>query len=148
MSVVEAGTATEHEKVVSTILNPVAKMFLAKESLKVISEGLEAFGGIGYIEDSGLPAYLRNSQVLTIWEGTTNFLCTLFAKELQIRGEPAMEKIATWLRYIIDMSFMHPSEVIVEKKKIIFHPFKKMVLLYNALMPLLRTISVSKRKQS
>lgn len=29
----------------------------------VVSEGLECFGGQGYIEDTGLPAILRNNQV-------------------------------------------------------------------------------------
>ena len=35
---------------------------------------MECFGGIGYIEDSGLPKLLRDVQVLSIWEGTTNVL--------------------------------------------------------------------------
>jgi acyl-CoA dehydrogenase len=40
----------------------------------VASEVLEAFGGAGYVEDTGLPVLLRDSQVLPIWEGTTNVL--------------------------------------------------------------------------
>jgi hypothetical protein len=40
----------------------------------VASEVLEAFGGAGYVEDTGLPMLLRDSQVLPIWEGTTNVL--------------------------------------------------------------------------
>uniref|UniRef100_A0A8C8M0A4 Uncharacterized protein n=1 Tax=Oncorhynchus tshawytscha TaxID=74940 RepID=A0A8C8M0A4_ONCTS len=43
-------------------------------AVAVISEGLESFGGQGYIEDTGLPAMLRDAQVLSIWEGTTNVL--------------------------------------------------------------------------
>lgn len=35
---------------------------------------IESFGGAGYIEDTHLPALLRNAQVLAIWEGTTNVL--------------------------------------------------------------------------
>jgi hypothetical protein len=35
---------------------------------------IEAFGGAGYVEDTGLPALLRDTQVLPIWEGTTNVL--------------------------------------------------------------------------
>ncbi len=42
--------------------------------MKVTSEGLECFGGFGYLEDSGLPMILRDSQVLPIWGGTTNIL--------------------------------------------------------------------------
>ncbi|XP_039361336.1 acyl-CoA dehydrogenase family member 11-like isoform X2 [Mauremys reevesii] len=44
------------------------------EAIAVISEGLECFGGQGYMEDTGLPGALRDAQVLTIWEGTTNIL--------------------------------------------------------------------------
>lgn len=42
--------------------------------MAVVSEGLESFGGQGYIEDTGLPGLLRDAQVLSIWEGTTNVL--------------------------------------------------------------------------
>jgi len=42
--------------------------------VSVASEVLEAFGGAGYVEDTGLPVLLRDSQVLPIWEGTTNVL--------------------------------------------------------------------------
>ena len=38
------------------------------------SEAIEACGGAGYIEDTGLPRILADAQVLPIWEGTTNVL--------------------------------------------------------------------------
>jgi alkylation response protein AidB-like acyl-CoA dehydrogenase len=56
------------------ILLPVAKLTTGKQSVAVASEVLEAFGGAGYVEDTGLPVLLRDSQVLPIWEGTTNVL--------------------------------------------------------------------------
>jgi len=56
------------------LLTPVAKLFTAKESIRVCSEVLECFGGAGYMEDTHLPELLRNTQVLSIWEGTTNVL--------------------------------------------------------------------------
>ena len=40
----------------------------------MLSEVLEAFGGAGYVEDTGLPMLLRDAQVFSIWEGTTNVL--------------------------------------------------------------------------
>jgi hypothetical protein len=42
--------------------------------VSVASEAVEAFGGAGYVEDTGLPVLLRDAQVLSIWEGTTNVL--------------------------------------------------------------------------
>ena len=45
------------------LLTPVAKMYTAKSAISVVSEGLECFGGQGYIEDTGLPGLLRDAQV-------------------------------------------------------------------------------------
>jgi hypothetical protein len=55
-------------------LTPIAKLYTAKQAVATCSEVLEAFGGAGYIEDTGLPRLLRDAQVLSIWEGTTNIL--------------------------------------------------------------------------
>jgi alkylation response protein AidB-like acyl-CoA dehydrogenase len=56
------------------ILTPVMKLTTAKQAVAIASEILELFGGAGYVEDTGLPLLLRDSQVLPIWEGTTNVL--------------------------------------------------------------------------
>ena len=42
------------------------------------SEGLECFGGQGYIEDTGIPRFLRDAQVLPIWEVCLPFDSFLF----------------------------------------------------------------------
>jgi len=70
----ECGEASERELATLRLLIPVAKLFTAKQAVIVASEALEAFGGAGYIEDTGLPRLLRDAQVLPIWEGTTNVL--------------------------------------------------------------------------
>jgi acyl-CoA dehydrogenase len=55
-------------------LIPLGKLTLGKQAVRVVSEALECFGGAGYVEDTGLPVMLRDAQVLSIWEGTTNVL--------------------------------------------------------------------------
>jgi alkylation response protein AidB-like acyl-CoA dehydrogenase len=70
----ECGEASESELAMLRLLMPAAKLFTAKVAVRVTSEALEAFGGAGYIEDTGLPRLLRDAQVLPIWEGTTNVL--------------------------------------------------------------------------
>lgn len=37
---------------------------------------------MGYIEGTMLPTLLRDAQVLSIWEGTTNVLCYDFVRAL------------------------------------------------------------------
>jgi putative acyl-CoA dehydrogenase len=70
----ECGEATDDDRALLRLLVPVAKLMTGKLAVVVASEALEAFGGAGYVEDTGLPRLLRDAQVLPIWEGTTNVL--------------------------------------------------------------------------
>uniref|UniRef100_A0A3P8U1Y9 Acyl-CoA dehydrogenase family, member 11 n=1 Tax=Amphiprion percula TaxID=161767 RepID=A0A3P8U1Y9_AMPPE len=70
----ESGIATQLDTHLLRLLTPVVKLYTGKQAVAVVSEGLESFGGQGYIEDTGLPGLLRDAQVLSIWEGTTNVL--------------------------------------------------------------------------
>uniref|UniRef100_A0A087YCN5 Acyl-CoA dehydrogenase family, member 11 n=1 Tax=Poecilia formosa TaxID=48698 RepID=A0A087YCN5_POEFO len=70
----ESGLASEFDRHLLRLLTPVVKLFTGKQAVAVVSEGLESFGGQGYIEDTGMPGILRDAQVLSIWEGTTNVL--------------------------------------------------------------------------
>lgn len=70
----EHKSATDDEKRRLRALVPLTKLTTGKQAVSVASEALEAFGGAGYIEDTGIPVLLRDAQVLPIWEGTTNVL--------------------------------------------------------------------------
>jgi alkylation response protein AidB-like acyl-CoA dehydrogenase len=70
----ETGVATEQEQLLQRLVTPLAKLTTGRQVVHVTSEAVEAFGGAGYVEDTGLPRLLADSQVLSIWEGTTNVL--------------------------------------------------------------------------
>ena len=70
----ETGGSSAEETLLHRLLTPVVKLYTGKQAVAVASEVLECFGGQGYIEDTGLPSLLRDCQVLSIWEGTTNVL--------------------------------------------------------------------------
>ncbi len=65
------------------LLTPLAKLFTAKEAIQVVSEGVEAIGGAGYIEDTDIPRFYRDTQVFSIWEGTTNVLLLDFLRAMK-----------------------------------------------------------------
>src|SRR4030095_7157635 len=71
---IEAGEIEENDTILLRLLTPIMKLTTGKQAVMVASEGLELFGGAGYVEDTGLPVLWRDSQVLPIWEGTTNLL--------------------------------------------------------------------------
>ena len=70
----ETGEISEDDARLLRLLTPLMKLSTGKQAVMVSSEVLESFGGAGYVEDTGLPVLLRDSQVLPIWEGTTNVL--------------------------------------------------------------------------
>lgn len=91
----ECGEATPADSAVLRLLTPLAKLYTGKLALAGISEILESFGGAGYVEDTGLPRMLRDAQVMTIWEGTTNIL--------SLDALRAIEKEQAFLPYLEDL---------------------------------------------
>jgi len=89
----EVGEIDDAQKALLRVITPIAKLLTAKQAVSVVSECMEAFGGAGYVEDTGLPLLLRDAQVLPIWEGTTNVLAldTLLRGELSV-GLPALRQ--------------------------------------------------------
>jgi acyl-CoA dehydrogenase len=70
----EAGELDDAGRALLRVLTPLAKLTTARQGVAVASEVVESFGGAGYVEDTGIPTILRDAQVLSIWEGTTNVL--------------------------------------------------------------------------
>jgi len=94
--VVELGR-TEHgrgDTALIRLLTPMIKLGTARDAVAVTSEVLESFGGAGYVEDTGLPQLLRDVQVLSIWEGTTNVLALDLLRAIDSLG------LAPWQRMI------------------------------------------------
>jgi alkylation response protein AidB-like acyl-CoA dehydrogenase len=85
----EAGEASREQEALRRILTPIAKLLTGRQVVQVVSEAIEAFGGAGYVEDTGLPVLLRDAQVLPIWEGTTNVLSLETLRALDAAGGPA-----------------------------------------------------------
>jgi hypothetical protein len=70
----ETGVASPREAELFRLLAPICKLTTARQAVAGASEIVESFGGAGYVEDTGVPRLLRDAQVLSIWEGTTNVL--------------------------------------------------------------------------
>lgn len=70
----EVGEISASERVLLRTLTPILKLYTGKKAVEISSEVVEIFGGAGYVEDTGVPRLLRDGQVFSIWEGTTNVL--------------------------------------------------------------------------
>jgi len=50
---------------------PIVKGWLTEMAQEVTSLGVQIYGGMGFIEESGMPQYYRDARITTIYEGTT-----------------------------------------------------------------------------
>ncbi|KAK1146119.1 hypothetical protein AOXY_G35992 [Acipenser oxyrinchus oxyrinchus] len=105
----ETGCASELELHMLRLLTPVAKLYTGKQAVAVISEGLECFGGQGYMEDTGLPVLLRDAQVLSIWEGTTNILSLDVLRSLAKSRGRVLEAFFTDVKRKLEAASVRPA---------------------------------------
>jgi len=68
------------KKDIFRMLLPIGKAFVGRCSEEVCIEGMQCFGGVGYMENSHIPVILRDTIVTSIWEGTINVLSFDFIK--------------------------------------------------------------------
>jgi len=52
------------------LLTPVVKGWSTDLGIEVANEAIQVYGGMGYIEESGIPQLLRDSRIASIYEGT------------------------------------------------------------------------------
>lgn len=87
---------SEVPSTVPRVLSAVVKVHTARVAVSAIREGLESFGGAGYMEDTGLPGVFRDACVLPIWEGTSNVLAVETSRALA-RGSDDVMQYLTYL---------------------------------------------------
>jgi alkylation response protein AidB-like acyl-CoA dehydrogenase len=103
----ETGEISEDDAALLRLLIPIMKLTTAKQAVAVASEVLESFGGAGYVEDTGLPVLLRDSQVLPIWEGTTNVLALDTLRALNDDSFHAYDAAVTKLSGAVPSALAH-----------------------------------------
>ncbi|MFC7441791.1 acyl-CoA dehydrogenase family protein [Laceyella putida] len=68
------GEETEENVILLRLLLAMSKYRASEHAVKHAKEALELHGGNGYIEEYVTPRLLRDAQVNTVWEGTSNIM--------------------------------------------------------------------------
>jgi len=66
----DAAVRKEHQAFVDLLI-PIVKGWLTERGIDVASTALQVFGGMGYIEETGIAQQYRDVRITTIYEGTT-----------------------------------------------------------------------------
>ncbi|HSO43030.1 MAG TPA: acyl-CoA dehydrogenase [Rhodospirillales bacterium] len=78
------------------LLTPVVKAWSTDVGIEVASTAIQVYGGMGYIEESGVPQHLRDARIAAIYEGTNGIQAADLASRKVARdgGAAAGELIA------------------------------------------------------
>ncbi|KAG0026329.1 hypothetical protein BGZ82_009529 [Podila clonocystis] len=91
----------DHDIPLLRFLTPILKVWSAKHAFAMSQEAMEAFGGQGYMEETGIGRAMRDVLVNTIWEGTTNVLSLDVLRVMAETGGDALELFNETVRAII-----------------------------------------------
>ncbi len=74
---------------------PIVKAWSTEVSQAIVSEALQVFGGMGYVEETGVAQYYRDVRITQIYEGTTGIQSNdlMGRKFLKDNGKTAMQVI-------------------------------------------------------
>ncbi|WP_043527081.1 acyl-CoA dehydrogenase C-terminal domain-containing protein [Litchfieldella xinjiangensis] len=79
----------EHAETLLSLLTPIVKAFLTESGFEATNEGVQVFGGHGFIQEWGMEQLVRDSRITRLYEGTTGIqaLDLLGRKVLMSQGE-------------------------------------------------------------
>ncbi|MFC3727296.1 acyl-CoA dehydrogenase [Neoaquamicrobium sediminum] len=81
------GDDARHWQERANLLTPVAKAFATDVGVDVASIGVQVHGGMGYIEETGAAALLRDARIAPIYEGTNGIQAIdLVTRKLPLSG--------------------------------------------------------------
>lgn len=64
----------------------MAKLYAAEISEQVCSDAIQIFGGYGYVEETGVARFYRDTRVCQIYEGTNDMQRPVIARSLGHTG--------------------------------------------------------------
>ena len=84
---------------------PILKGFLTEMGLEAANQGMQVFGGHGYIKEQGMEQIARDARIATLYEGTTGIQALdLLGRKvlLQTRGKAVREFTALLAKFAMD----------------------------------------------
>ncbi|MCB1927663.1 MAG: acyl-CoA dehydrogenase [Rhodocyclaceae bacterium] len=91
----DAVVAGKHRRYVDLMM-PVAKGWCTEIGNDVCDDAIQVFGGMGFVEETGIAQFYRDARIITIYEGTTGIQANdlVGRKILRENGETLQEMIA------------------------------------------------------
>ena len=85
------------------ILTPITKAWISDLGVELSSMAIQVYGGMGYVEETGVAQYLRDSRIAPIYEGTNGIQALdLMFRKLPLDNGQAMQRLLGDVNKIIE----------------------------------------------
>jgi hypothetical protein len=109
----------EHQAFVD-LMTPVVKGWSTEVSIELCSTALQVFGGMGYIEETGIAQQYRDVRITAIYEGTTGIqaLDLVGRKLMRDRGATATRVITQMRQFAASLAASQNPDIIVIRDRL------------------------------
>ncbi len=91
----------KRQKWLAELLTPVTKAWCSDVGCEVASLAIQVYGGMGFIEETGIPQYYRDLRIAPIYEGTNGIQALdLIGRKLPMDGGKPILNLIQWMRSI------------------------------------------------
>jgi alkylation response protein AidB-like acyl-CoA dehydrogenase len=83
------------------LMIPIVKGWSTENSIDIASLGIQVFGGMGYVEETGAAQIFRDARITTIYEGTTGIQAAdLMGRKVARDGGAAIRRVVAEMRRV------------------------------------------------
>ncbi|MBS0553803.1 MAG: acyl-CoA dehydrogenase, partial [Proteobacteria bacterium] len=94
----DRSVADKHRRYVD-LLMPVAKGWCTEVGNDVCDDAIQVFGGMGFVEETGIAQHFRDARIITIYEGTTGIQANdLVGRKILREGGATLRELIVDLR--------------------------------------------------
>ncbi|HRP95564.1 MAG TPA: acyl-CoA dehydrogenase [Rhodocyclaceae bacterium] len=94
----DAAVAAKYRRYVDLVM-PVAKGWCTELGNDVCDDAIQVFGGMGFVEETGIAQFFRDARIITIYEGTTGIQANdLVGRKILREGGETLRELAADVR--------------------------------------------------
>ena len=101
------------------ILTPITKAWISDLGVELSNVAIQVYGGMGYVEETGVAQYLRDARIAPIYEGTNGIQALdLMFRKLPLDNGQAMQRLLSDVNKVIDEMKQDDEELVSMAEKL------------------------------
>ena len=101
------------------ILTPITKAWISDLGVELSNIAIQVYGGMGYVEETGVAQYLRDARIAPIYEGTNGIQALdLMFRKLPLDNGQAMQRLLSDVNKVIEEMKKDDEDIVLMAEKL------------------------------